>query len=311
MFDNRSLLASQGLLYPDISLRGYGHHDIAFLLDGGYPDWATPPAEPLDLTVIEGQLRAVAGDERRILLSSEDFYLYPQPERLHGLLERAGIAGNRPIVVVVYLRRQDDAHESWYNQAIKAQGSTEAIGPFMARWRDLWDYRLQLDRWAAAFGRANLRVRLYDEQRFTGGTLFDDFFETIGHGTHGFTFPATAINTSLNRDLVDYQRLVNTLPLSAIERRRFHHQLMDLSTRTKGSGLFDERPFLDPADRQRILAEYQASNDAVATRYLGGAPIVAPSTTGAQQPAAGAPAGLSIEKLAVIQAWLMAKSGVA
>ncbi len=311
LFENRSLLASQGLLYPDVSLRGYGHHDMAFLLNGQYPAWASPPPTPVDLEMIEDQLRQAAQHDGKLLLSSEDFYLFPQPEALAALLERAGIAAARRITIVVYLRRQDDAHESWYNQAIKAQGATQDVTSFVTQWRDLWDYNLQLARWSAVFGQNNMRVRLYQtsENESHGQTLFDDFFEAIGHSHELPDYPATAVNTSLNRDIAEYQRLVNALPLSPVERRKFHHQLMELSTRTKGCGIFDESPFLGPQSRQQLLDEYKVSNQAVAQTYLNGAPLWADFpetsfTTTAVEPYAG----LKPEKLAMIQAWLMSKS---
>lgn len=42
LFEHRAQLPAHGVQYPDINLRGYGHHDLAFMLDGRYPEWATP-----------------------------------------------------------------------------------------------------------------------------------------------------------------------------------------------------------------------------------------------------------------------------
>ncbi|HVX35469.1 MAG TPA: hypothetical protein VHC71_04540, partial [Hyphomicrobium sp.] len=36
-YDNRGELRTRGLLYPEANIRGFGHHDIAFLIAGGYP----------------------------------------------------------------------------------------------------------------------------------------------------------------------------------------------------------------------------------------------------------------------------------
>ena len=47
LFENKERLRNYGIDYPDISLRGYGHHDLAFLIAGGYPDWATPQPRTL------------------------------------------------------------------------------------------------------------------------------------------------------------------------------------------------------------------------------------------------------------------------
>lgn len=126
LHDNRAALRRQGLLYPEVSLRGYGHHDLAFLLAGGYPDWATPQPRMLDDLAAELDA-ATQGHAGPLLLSSEDFYLFPAPERLREMLADVGVLASHRPVIVVYVRRQDDAHVSWYNQTIKAQGHTHSL----------------------------------------------------------------------------------------------------------------------------------------------------------------------------------------
>src|SRR5262249_54363877 len=79
--DNRAALRPRGLLSPEVSLRGFGHHDLAFLLAGGYPEWATP--QPRTLAELAAELdEATQGHAGPVLLSSEDFYLCPAPQRL-------------------------------------------------------------------------------------------------------------------------------------------------------------------------------------------------------------------------------------
>lgn len=56
--ENRDELGRLGLLYPDVSLRGFGHHDLAFLVSGGYPDWAAGQDRPLHM--LAADLAAVA-----------------------------------------------------------------------------------------------------------------------------------------------------------------------------------------------------------------------------------------------------------
>ena len=121
LFENREALRERAMLYPDANLRGYGHHDLAFLLSGGYPAWAIPQPKPL--AEIAAELRAAGADHGgSIVLSSENFYLFPAPTALRALLNSTGASIGRQIGIIVYVRRQDDAHESWYNQTVKAQG---------------------------------------------------------------------------------------------------------------------------------------------------------------------------------------------
>ena len=120
LFEHRADLAAAGLLYPEVCLRGYGHHDLAFLIGGGYPEWASP--QPLGLGVLQDQLRqAGALGLPQMLLSSEDFFLYQDPDRLRAFIEGAlGRVGR--FTVHAYLRRQQEVLPSWYNQLVKAQG---------------------------------------------------------------------------------------------------------------------------------------------------------------------------------------------
>jgi hypothetical protein len=303
LFDNRAALLEQGLLYPEVSLRGYGHHDLAFLVAGGYPEWATPQSRTLAELITE-LAAAVCRHDDDILLSSEDFYLFAEPRALANLLAQADISRNRRTVIIVYVRRQDLAHESWHNQTVKAQGATHDLGECMRHWWSLWDYREQLARWAAVFGRDGVVVRSFEAGQFSGGSLVTDFLEILGVMPQGLTLPTGKLNTALNRDLLEYQRLVNRLPLAVAAKRRFHKELIELTAQTAGSGLFDDRPLLEARQRREILAAYKAGNDEVAKTYLHRDELFLESLDERDFPE---PTGLTTEKLAYIVGWLMAR----
>jgi hypothetical protein len=80
LYENRRKLAEHGWIYPDVSLRGFGHHDIALLLDGGYPEWALPQERSLSELIEE--LRKSIADCSQVILSSENFYLFPHPQQV-------------------------------------------------------------------------------------------------------------------------------------------------------------------------------------------------------------------------------------
>lgn len=303
LYDNRVLLREQGILYPDASLRGFGHHDLAFLLNGGYPDWAT--SQPRPLSELCGDLaKAAASHSGKIILSSEDFFLFPQPEGLMHLLRSAGIASTHTIKIIVYLRRQDEAHASWYNQSVKALGYTGDLDSCVRENRDLWDYRVQLKRWAAIFGGDNMIVRPYEHGQFFGASLIADFFHRIDADYRQLAIPAEPINTSLNTDILDFQRNINRLPLTIQEKRRFRQRLIDLTARTAGTGIFDEAPLMGGKQRREVLAGYGAGNAEVARTYLGQPQLFLPVPP--DSPDAGIrSSGLTPEKLAAILGWLV------
>lgn len=306
--ENRDRLSALGILYPDVSLRGYGHHDLAFLLGGGYPAWATPQDRPLATLAEELRKAVKGGGAQTVLLSSENFYLYPAPSALRGLLQSAGLSADDRISIVCYLRRQDEAHLSWYNQTVKAQGNHSDFATSMKRDHALWDYAERLKPWQAEFGKAAIQLRDY------GATSSDDvrtdFLAAVGLSPASFDLPPIRPNGRINRDILDFQRLVNRLPLKIAQKRRFHKQLIALTEATAQSGLFDDTEFLSPAERGDLLERYRRSNRLVAQTFLnreelfptdsetGAATIAEPSrTTSARK-------GLTPTKLVTIIKWL-------
>jgi hypothetical protein len=305
-YENRRELGRRGVLYPEVSLRGFGHHDIAFLLSGGYPEWATPQPRPLDELATE-LAAACARHSGPVLLSSEIFYLFPNPEKLVGLLETTGVLAQREPRIVVYLRRQDDAHESWYNQRVKAQGETGSIQESIERYDALWDYGRQLAVWSSAFGDDALIVKRYNSTA-DQSNLIGDFFAIMGLSDLQARLPPDHINARENRDILSFQRELNRLPLSPQEKRRFHRELMVLSERTKGRGIFDERPLLEPKERVAILRRYAESNAAVAKRYFAGEPLFPPLPDAdalSSTPCGTVETGLTDKKMAYILTWLL------
>lgn len=298
---HQARLAEQGLCYPASVMRACGHHDLAFLLGGGYPGWATPQDRGLDelLAALKVEI-AAAG--RPVILSSENFYLLSDPQMVARALDGIGLAPARTRVLV-YLRRQDEAHLSWYNQAVKAQGYAGELEDCIAECRDLWDYDARLEAWAAVFGEGNIFVRPFDD--LPGGDVRRDFLAVLGLPEAGFDLNGAPVNTALNPDLLAYQRAVNRLPLSPQEKRRHHKPLMALSRAAAGSGLFVEGPLMDGAARRDLLARYQSGNRAVARRWLGRDELF--KHIASDMPQAAAHPELTPEKLAAIQGWLLAR----
>ncbi len=305
---NLAALEDRGYLYPPATLRGYGHHDLAFFLSGGYPPWATPRER--ELGTIERELSeelsatSASNSERRIVLSSENFYLLCAPEKLAAMLTRMGLPPDA-VNVVVYVRRQDEAHISWYNQAVKAQGYAGEILPFIESHRPLWDYAGHLDRWAKAFDPARITVRPYQDSDIPDLDIRLDFLRLLQLSPGDFLLEDEKPNSGLNADLTEFQRTINRLPLSVQEKRRFHREMIALSAATAGSGLFDESSPLSNEERQALLDAYREGNARVASTYLGRAQLFDESLP----PPSRREPPLSQEKLVYILGWILARGG--
>ena len=299
---NDGRLKSLGWLYPAAARRAGGHHDLAFLTGGGYPDWATP--QDKSLAQMEDELRIeITASPASVLLSSEDFYLLGAPADVAGMLERLGF---RPetVTVLVYLRRQDEAYVSWYNQAVKAQGYAGTFSDMLPTQRELWDYSTRLRAWADVFGASRILVRPYARSDLMGEDVCRDLIGTLGLPQHVFDFPVERVNTGLNRDLLEFQRLVNRLPLSPQDKRRFHRQLIALTAASKDSSLFDDQPLLDASMRNQILGWHAAGNREVAGTYLGRERLFDDPLPGREEHRQSE--GLTVDKLGSILGWLLA-----
>jgi hypothetical protein len=306
MFEGRSELLANGVLYPDICLRGFGHHDLAFLLAGGYPQWATP--QPLLLNDLHEQARQLNLDGlRQVSLSSENFYLYPAPARLKAFFEDA--LGDRAALrwrVICLLRPQEESVVSWYNQAVKAQGFSGTFAESQAHQADQWCYEKALAPWADTFGDSAICVLKYEAQGRVRAA--QAAAAALGLGDVG-SLQHEATNTRINRDVLEFQRLINELPLSAEERRRFHRELIALTTATAGRGLFSDAPVAGSSELSALRARYERSNRAVAQRFLGQdalfAPFSAPSDEPERQPSDYA---LSQASALRILGWILARA---
>ncbi len=301
---NEEALAKFGYVYPLAARRSDGHHDLAFLSGGGYPDWATPQPESLDALVSRLQAE-IADGPSSLILSSENFNLLCEPQAALRLMARLGFSRDES-VIVVYVRRQDDAHASWYNQAVKAQAYTGSVAEKIANSWDIWDYAGKLDAWAEVFGHDNLRVRPYQPEDLPGNDVRLDLLTILGLPEEAFDFPVERINTHINRDILEFQRQLNRLPLPTQDKRHFHKDLIALTVASKGLELFDDSPLLSRSQRREILATYSEGNNQVAKTYLGREELFQTLDSG---PDSKDYSGLTVEKLAGIVGWLLCSHG--
>lgn len=251
---NRNALLEQGFLYP---FAGVNHNDLARLM--------TTDPEAFQRRLHGLVDRATRSEAHTVILSAEDFSWLPRP----GDLARLGKVFD--VRVLCYVRRQDEWLESWYNQHVKWpwNRATSALTPeafFAGRQAYQWiDYARTLERWRAAFGRRAITVRPFDEVRSTGSVV-DDFAAFCGIDPSRLNAPQVGDNASVSAPALMLLRLLKLIDKPPAQRT----ELVRLVRAT-----FDhrdahaERHVLSPARRRAVVAEYEASNAAVARTYLG------------------------------------------
>lgn len=111
------------------------------------------------------------------------------------------------IVVVVYLRRQDELAVSRYSTMLKAGGTgTSILSPASAHY-PFYDYWGLCRRWMRAFGDEQLVVRRFEAGRLAGGSIVTDFCETLG--LPALAEPAERANESLKPEYQAFLRAMN------------------------------------------------------------------------------------------------------
>jgi len=84
------------------------------------------------------------------------------------------------VKIVLYIRRQDQWLESWYNQQIKNGFHVKPdLDEFVNNHRPLLQYDKMADLWSRYFGKDNTIIRVYEKEKLKKG-LLHDFCETIG-----------------------------------------------------------------------------------------------------------------------------------
>jgi hypothetical protein len=267
---NRSLLRERlDMGYPAAGLYKASHH---------FPAWALQ--QPLRARLLkelgctaspEAMFREMLEESSRqglksIVISSEEF----APIHRYDIDRIAkSFAGHR-VIVVAYVRRQDDYVESVYNQMVKFWRSryTRDFGTFLEG--HLKSDRLEYDRyfrqWANAFGRDNLQVRIYDRRRFRSQDARLDFCDAIGLDEKGLVLEEGAVNESLDFDSVCFLARFNTVPLSEAQ----HQEVVKALRERAAANPCASSTFLDAAQRQRVAARFAESNRKFAEDFLGG-----------------------------------------
>jgi hypothetical protein len=303
LYENRGVLKTQGYLYPEETIRGYGHHDIAYLASGTYPRWATP--QQRSLSELINSLRCETGNhnDKKIILSSEIFYLLANPNDVAKVIESLGFQ-IQDVQTIVYLRRQDEAHQSWYNQKVKAQGYTGNIHDSIKESWELWDYQKSLGPWSKTFGKENIILRAYETESLIGQDIRSDFIHCLGIAIDKLVFSEENINSRLCRDLLEFQRHINTLPISFIKKRKYMNKLIELTNSSKDNDKLSDTPLLSIKQRKEIMNAYDVTNKYVAREYMNTDQLFESSIRGEVQDVE-VETSLSLKKLSYILYWIL------
>lgn len=115
------------------------------------------------------------------------------------------------IVVIAYLRRQDEGAISSYKQAVRARGRTFTLAEFLRREHSFRDYYARLKGMRRANPGVSFHVRAYDRTAFAGGSVVRDFNAALGTPLNrdDIVEPARDVYSSLDAFTTEWLRRRN------------------------------------------------------------------------------------------------------
>lgn len=284
LWAHRAELAAAGVCYPEIGLSGPTHGKLANVFRGEAFRGALQQMRPLPGPEEFDPYRLDAGEDVASLynalheavlnggcpttvISSECFLEWFDP----ALVAEQVLPWGIDVKVIIYLRRQDLWIQSVFNQIVKDRFLRyNREFQSMPQYEQM-DYKSTLDRWAAAFGKERLIVRVYEKGQLKDDDVIADFLSVLGLlGRFPGTEPEEPRgNPSLHRDVVALLHKANGLPVSLTEHLLLLEAMLpmnDTLLERDGAASFD---FVGSELRRRIVESFEASNRAVAQDYLG------------------------------------------
>jgi hypothetical protein len=169
MLLHEGVLAAQGVHYPDVGRnRSGGHYGLKAEVrdrESSLPGWA-------ELGALDA-----ASAQSQFVVSCEGFE-YLNAHQIGSIAERLR---GRQVKVIGYFREYGGLVQSQYLQLSRICRNVDDFDTFFDRYLDD-NERLftRFERWADAFGWANVRVRHFDRSHLVGGDVVEDFLRQIG-----------------------------------------------------------------------------------------------------------------------------------
>ncbi|HYN07792.1 MAG TPA: sulfotransferase [Vicinamibacterales bacterium] len=261
-FLSSELFRLQGVrgFYPANGRAGIWHEPL-------YDDLLAGSTSALDAAVTEAESQAA----QLAFLSYEGLCDLPTPS-IRDLRQKVGSAK-----IVLFLRRQDQMVNSFYNQLIKAHRSTiEDIEQFeqqLGSYQRSFDYRFILEKWSSVFGRANMRPVIYDKTRSSVVRFFEALGLPITYDDHCPIIANAALDAqglSILRHIKTHVTDAKVLPIVVeAAHKALSHRFID----TYSAGEFY---VIDAPTRRAIMHAYAPSNEWVRTNYFETLPSLFP-----------------------------------
>jgi len=245
---HRNSLSDQGLAY--LSPEGKSaYNDLAIAIKRARPE--------LPDLVRDLNHQIATRPEKRALISSEMLYGVA-PETITGLLPAIA---ERPLNVLVYVRRQDKYIEAMFLQKAKNGRFHGSIADYIEKFSGSGsDFHEMLTPWQEDLG-ATLVPRVLERDKLVGGDVVTDAFAQMGLAAPD---AQASDDVNVSPGLARVQLLQAAAAADLANPRRLQRQLaarfpQDASARA---------PIMSLEERRAFLARYDAGNEALRARYF-------------------------------------------
>lgn len=178
------------------------------------------------------------------------------------------------IKVVIYLRRQDRAIESRWNQSVKNPiGCYQTFQEFICSSEEKdcteYHYKKQLDEISEIIGKSNLIVRVYEKDQLYGNAIETDFLSVLGIRADLDEWERCGFqNLRLESNFLEIKRIFNSLRLVEgidITKGPYWESFSRLS-----NAFSEEKTnyYFNNEDRVKFLKQFEKENEEIAREYL-------------------------------------------
>ncbi|MFK7993435.1 MAG: hypothetical protein AB8B87_04810 [Granulosicoccus sp.] len=259
LFQNKSLLEENGFYYPNLGIRGFGHHDIGSLLTRSAIAAADKGPDEIVRSLRLSLENELSEQDSTIVISSESFQNC-DPAVVMSLFDGCDVE------VIVYLREQVAYLLSAYAQKVQATEYSESLETFYSETSHS-TYAEFLDKWSDACD-GNIQVKNYDREELLSGNVVVDFcqsFLELDIATVSNLCGRSDANPSLTRDLLEFKLSINRDgKLSAEQSRFLFTGLSKLAVEDKSGRIGIAKELVRKATKR-----YEKSNRYVAKKYFG------------------------------------------
>jgi len=223
---------------------------------------------------------------KKIFLTSEDFCLLDEGaiRTIHEYLS------DYEVKVIIYLRRQDDAHQSLWVEFAKNRANLPIVGSFI-EWLEEYNYAIRnydyleiVSKWEAVFSPDNIILRVFDPVKFQP-SLFHDFLSLCDiELNHVITPKHTNISPGV-KTIEAIRLLKNHIDFTHLDERKWNMMAKGLIQFGTEQGWNDNKVnYLSEGLSSKIMGQHEEANKILAKKYFNRENLF-DNSAGDQQPA--------------------------